>query len=150
MNKEKIAELIMHQEGYRSYPYDDKTGARVVAPAGHITIGYGLNLDAGFDLLLAKLALNYQIDKVINQLTYSLPFILNLDEVRQGVLVSMAFNMGLVGLFQFKEMLTAIKANDWPKANEELNNSQLPKQVPRRTEELSEMLLKGEWLNFGN
>jgi lysozyme len=148
MDKDKLSQLIMHQEGYRSYPYDDQTGLRVKAPAGKITIGFGLNLDDGFDIGLAKIILSYQLDKIINQLTVSLAFYSALDEVRQAVLVSMAFNMGLDGLFAFKEMLGSLKAGHYPDAVTELNQSNLPKQVPRRTAELSEMLQKGEWLNI--
>jgi lysozyme len=70
-----------------------------------------------------------------------------LDEVRQRVMVNLAFNLGNK-LGQFKKALAAIEARDWNKAADELQNSTWYKQVGRRGVEVCAAMRQGYW-SFG-
>lgn len=74
-----------------------------------------------------------------------------LDEVRQGVLVDMAFELGARGLREFQGLLAAIRRGDWASAQREglWDAPGVPtpwhKQVPARALEDMEMMLSGKW-----
>jgi lysozyme len=72
------------------------------------------------------------------------PFI-DLDPVRQAVLINMCFNLGIKGLLKFKHMLEAIGAQDWQMASLAMMNSLWATQVKGRADELARMMATGEW-----
>lgn len=101
---------IRVEEGFRSRPYLD-TGK-------HLTVGYGLNLDAGISERVAAAALVEQLQELHEMLSrYS--WYADLDPVRQSVLLDIAFNNGLTGLLHFPHMLAAISRQDWVAAANE-------------------------------
>lgn len=75
-------------------------------------------------------------------LTYS-------DAVRLAVLTDMAYQMGGNGLAEFRYMLTAIRAEEWPAAQDACLDSLYAKQTPERAERNGNMLLTGEWPDNG-
>ena len=71
---------------------------------------------------------------VVNQLT----------DVRQMILVDMAFNMGVPRLMQFKNMWMAIEKVNYPLACLEMLDSKWANQVGNRAVRLSEAMKTGE------
>jgi lysozyme len=66
-----------------------------------------------------------------------------LDPVRQYVLLSMCFNMGIGKLLQFKRMIAALEARNYAMAAWEMQDSKWFKQVKRRGEKLCYMMSHG-------
>lgn len=68
-----------------------------------------------------------------------------LDDVRQAVLADMSFELGAVGLKDFRRMIAAIASEDWPTAYDEMLASSYAVEVPKRAKANAELLLTGTW-----
>ena len=109
------------------------------------TIGVGRNLDdVGITEEEAEYLLQNDIDRVIVSLRRELPWIEQLDEVRQRVLYDMAFNLGIAGLLQFKKTLKAVKDGDYEQAGRMMLDSKWATQVGKRSDRLSVMMAIGK------
>jgi lysozyme len=74
------------------------------------------------------------------------PIVNQLNDVRQMVLVDMAFNMGVPRLMKFKNMWMAIEKVNYPLACEEMIDSRWANQVGNRAMKLSLAMKNGEWI----
>lgn len=138
MNKTKLAEQLKKHEGLKLKPYTDTVGK--------LTLGIGRNLeDKGITEQEALFMLNNDVDYFYKKITKELPWIKNLDDARQNVLVNMAFNLGVNGLLSFKNMLNAVATCNFKLASEEMLNSKWAKQVGNRAVELSDQMRTGEF-----
>lgn len=130
-----IRQLRLH-EGERLKPYR--------CTAGKLTIGVGRNLeDRGITATESAYLLGNDIDGFYVALQKALPWVAQLDEVRQRVLLDMAFNLGIQGLLTFKNTLATIKAGDYEKAGPMMLDSRWAGQVGKRAERLSTMMVTG-------
>ena len=123
------------EEGFRSLPYKDQTG--------HLSIGYGCNLSAGWGKGLAAIVLQYQLGQVaaaIEKYWWWQPDQL----VRSSVILDLAFNMGIGGLLHFVNMLAAYGKKDWKTAATELLNSKAAREVPERYQALAKLMEEGQ------
>lgn len=130
-----LLQQVKRQEGFRPLPYR--------CPAGKLTIGYGLNLDAGISERLAEYILEWQLNDFRSGLAGMLPFWKKLSTSRQDVLVNMAFNLGMAGLFEFRRMLEAAGRGNVEGVCAEMRDSKWAKQVGSRADELIEQYRKG-------
>lgn len=137
MKSKKIAlNLIKKHEGLELFPYK--------CTAGFLTIGYGHNLEVkGITEEQAELILADDIDDVINALEMH-DWFNELDGVRQAVIIDMAFNLGVAGLFKFKNMIAAIKKENYDQAANEMFHSKWATQVGGRARTLTNMMKTGE------
>lgn len=115
---------------------------------GKWTIGYGRNLsDTGLSDEEAAYLLDHDIQSATDELTSAFPWFSSLDDVRQRVLVDLAFNMGLgnthVGVLSFHKMLTAVSVGDYAMAAEEMLDSVWAVEVKGRAVMLAEMMRSG-------
>ena len=69
-----------------------------------------------------------------------------LDEIRQRVIIDMAFNIGVPRLNKFVKMWKAIDNKDFPSAKIEMLDSRWAKQVGNRAVRLSNAMETGEWV----
>ena len=130
-----IRQLRLH-EGERLKPYR--------CTAGKLTIGVGRNLeDRGITAEESAYLLGNDIDSHWRELVKALPWVEQLDEVRQRVLLDMAFNLGIGGLLGFKNTLATIKAGDFQKASVMMLDSKWARQVGRRADRLAGMMATG-------
>jgi lysozyme len=136
-------------KGGRLVVYDDATGKAIVPGTlvkGHPTIGFGRALDVnGLSMAEALLLLHDDEGTVTDQLDASLPWWKNENDVRQAVLISLAFNMGIAGLLQFHNTLAAWQAGRYALAAEGMKDSVWYGQVGKRGPILVTMVLTGEW-----
>lgn len=131
-----LEERIKKHEGLMLKPYRDTLGK--------LTIGIGRNLDdVGISEEEAYYLFNNDLEKVKRQVNSSLGWILGLDEVRQGVLYEMAFQMGIGGLLGFKRTLVAIQEGRYEDAADNMLDSRWAIQTPHRAKVLSEIMRKG-------
>lgn len=131
-----VRQIELH-EGVRLKPYR--------CTAGKLTIGVGRNLeDRGITMAEARMLLANDLADVRNGLLNALPWVGNLDDVRQRVLVDMAFNLGIQGLLQFERTLGAVRGGEYQRAATMMLQSKWAKQVGQRAERLSRMMLTGK------
>lgn len=136
----RLEKLLVRHEGLKLFPYK--------CTAGKLTVGVGRNLeDVGITAEESLVLLQNDIARVKRQAT-TLPWYSKLDEVRQHVILSMIFNMGLTGLKAFKKMLLHIETADFPKASEEMLSSKWAEQVGRRAKDLAFMMRTGEYISL--
>jgi lysozyme len=134
-DKALVRQIELH-EGLRLKPYR--------CTAGKLTIGVGRNLeDRGITLSEARMLLANDLADVRNGLLNALPWVAKLDDVRQRVLIDMAFNLGLKGLLEFKRTLAAVQAGQYQQAATMMLQSRWAKQVGQRAERLSRMMVTG-------
>jgi lysozyme len=136
-----IYEQLKRDEGMRLKPYRDSVGK--------LTIGVGRNLDdVGISEEEAEDLLQNDILRIGDELTKAglespHPSVIT---PREWVLVNMAFNMGISGLLEFRQMLEAYRAGDYAKAAQEMLNSKWETQVGDRAHRLSRQMETGEWV----
>lgn len=117
MDLQKIKHSIKKHEGVSLKPYE--------CPAGKLTIGYGRNLqDRGITTLEADFLLERDLLDTKLELEDSIKFFHKLDDIRQNVLIEMAYNMGLPNLLEFKNTLKFMEKGDFINASIEMLDSQ--------------------------
>ncbi len=129
--------LTKKYEGLNLLPY--------TCPTGHLTIGYGHNLENGITLEIAEQLLKSDLELAKTEVERNILFSNKLDEVRKFVLVDMCFNMGMQKLRSFKKMLAALEKGYYDRAAYEMLNSKWAGQVGYRAVELSKMMKTGEY-----
>lgn len=136
---------LMDDEGFRASKYKDTEG--------FWTIGYGHKLGAPKDPLhkLSPISVRYAYDLLLKDidiaesaLNQALPWALELNETRYGVLVNMTFNLGIAGVKKFRKFLKALKEGNYKEASEEMLKSKWAKQVKERAVRLARYMERGE------
>lgn len=157
-----LAKLLKHEEGWRSRPY--------LCSQGYPTVGYGFKLgpkgspiryynfelpqSAGEAWLAEHVAAVLEEFDDYPETRGALAACLLKDGVepaeahhspRAAVLVSMAFQMGVQGLLQFKQTLKYVAQANWSNASANMLNSLWASQTPERAKRHAEQMLTGEW-----
>ena len=131
-----IAQLKVH-EGVRSKVYLDTEGIE--------TIGVGRNLrDRGLSDDEIELMLANDIRDFQEEVERAFSWWSDLDDVRQRVVVDMAFNMGLGSLSKFVNTLSHIENGRYEESGVEMLDSKWARQVGDRANVLSNMMKTGE------
>jgi len=138
MNHDILANQLIYHEGLRLKPYKDTVGK--------LTIGIGRNLtNVGISEVEARFLLENDVTNIIKQLDNSIPWWRDQSEVRQHVLLDMAFNLGIAGLLQFKNTLIMIQYGNYELAAKGMLQSKWATQVGKRAIRLSEMMKTNEF-----
>lgn len=139
--RDNIIRSLRGEEGEVLHEYKDHLG--------YSTIGIGRLIDerkgGGITSDEAAYLLGNDVDKVISQLNKRLPWWTKLDEARRGVLVNMAFQMGIDGLLGFKNTLAMIERGDYAAAAKGMLNSLWARQTPARAKRMAEQMRTGVW-----
>lgn len=156
INREVLRFELTRDEGLRLKPYR--------CTAGKLTIGVGRNLDdvgllpgeaqtldislssiraKGITKAQAMRLLDNDIDRVLRDLDRHLPWAKDLDEVRQRVLINMAFNLGIHGLLGFKNTLAFVRGGQFSRAADNMLKSLWARQVKGRAVRLAELMRLG-------
>ena len=147
-NDETFLAQLKRHEGLRLEAY--------LCPAGKLTIGWGHNCEASpvpgvekeGDVISrgsAEVLLFQDVKSVARELDDKLGWWRKMEEPRQGVLLNMAFNMGVPKLLSFKRALGAMKIGDYARAGTEMLDSQWALQVKGRAAELARQMVLGAW-----
>lgn len=137
----KATQQVKKDEGLRLHAYKDHLGFD--------TIGYGRLIDkrkgGGISQDEAEYLLANDIGKVQDELEWKLPWFSKLDDARKGVLLNMAFQMGIAGLLKFNKTLTFVEAGDYKAAADNMLKSLWAKQTPARAQRMAEQMRTGQW-----
>ncbi len=134
-----IYQQLERDEGVRTHPYTDTKGK--------LTIGIGRNLNAkGLSQEEIDHLLENDLRELSIELRARLPWFETLDDARQGVILNMAFNIGLTGLEGFPRMLQGVAQGDWELAADEMKNSLWAKEVGDRAVRLEQQMRTGIWV----
>lgn len=129
----KIAiDLVAQEEGFRERGY--------LCSQNVITIGHGITQLTEDESLMV---MGMKLTKLADKLRDKYEWFHRLNETRQAVITSMAYQLGMAGLGKFKRMIAALEHNDWEEAAKESLDSQYGKQTPNRARRQAEMLRKG-------
>jgi lysozyme len=102
MNYEELEKSIKKNEDIRLMPYN--------CPNGYLTIGWGRNIELnGISKSEADLLLRNDILNIKLELEDKLPIFKKLDDIRQNVLMEMAYNMGVPKLLGFKNTIAYLE-----------------------------------------
>ena len=148
-----ITSLLQYEEGFREKPY--------LCSEGYPTVGTGIRIGPkGADLKNYEFTVPREVDAVwlqsiLNSTTRSMlsneriAKAMNamgvLDEARTAVLVSMAYQMGVAGLAQFKNTLSLIESKRFEDAAVAMLQSKWAKQTPSRAKRHAEQMRSGLW-----
>jgi lysozyme len=134
-----VVPMLMRDEGFRRLPYR--------CSAGHLTIGYGTNLDAGLDDDEAMFLLEHRINKAIAACLSTFPWFAALEGVRSQVLVMMVYQLGIHGVTQFRHMVAALEQGDFAAAADAMLDSKWARaDTPARAYRLATAMRRGEWV----
>ena len=139
--RENVVRSLRGEEGEVLHEYKDHLG--------YSTIGIGRLIDkrkgGGITSEEAVYLLGNDVDKVIDQLNKRLPWWTKLDDARKGVLINMAFQMGIDGLLGFKNTLRMIEQGRYTDAANGMMQSLWARQTPARAKRMSEQMRTGVW-----
>ena len=110
------------------------------------TIGTGILIDArggGISEYEADFLLDNRITRLIGNMDAKLPWLLTKSDGVQRALANMAFNLGLSGLLEFKDMLAKIQSGDYVGASEAALDSAWAKQVGDRALRIASLIKMG-------
>lgn len=143
---------LKRDEGEVLYVYDDATGKPIVKGStvkGYPTVGIGILLDkdkgGGLRPEESEYIFRNRLKLLDAELTRRLPWISKLDPARKGVLINMAFQMGVTGLLGFKNTLALIQAGKYQEAARAMLQSKWATQTPARAQRLSNQMATGQW-----
>ena len=137
-----IVDQLKRDEGVRQVAYQDSLGLWTIGVGRLIDgrkVGAGLRIKEIEQMLLNDIADREQA------LRLSLPWFDSLDEVRQAVLVNMAFQLGVVGLLQFKDTLNRVREGDYAGAAVAMLQSKWASQTPERAKRVAKQMESGAW-----
>ena len=132
-DRKKLRGELIHDEGKVSHAYADSEG--------YLTIGVGHLIDKRKGGGLSDAAIDFILDEDIDRfeaaLDEKLPWWRQLDDVRQRVLLNMAFNLGINGLLTFRNTLAAVQRGDYALAAKGMLRSKWGSQVGIRANRLA-------------
>lgn len=135
--------LIGEEEGRQSCAYEDST------PQRYLTIGIGCLVDKrvpGAGLCDEAIEAQFKHDSARAwRDAAALPGFQSCNEVRQAVLVSMAFQLG--SLHDWTHFRAALASGDYAMAAAAGLDSLWAKQTPKRAKRQMQMLASGLWVN---
>ena len=129
-----LVDMVKKHEGYSNKPYRDTIR--------NYSIGYGINLSHGITEYEAELILVHRLGKLtavfeqhnwFNQLTPN----------RKLVVLSMAYQLGTTGFYQFKHFIWRLKQGYYNSAANAMEQSLWYKQSGNRSRELVHLMRKG-------
>lgn len=146
----KLIQIIHYEEGYREKPYIDSEG--------YPTVGYGIRIgpkDAGlshYTFTLPKSVGELWTEEFIQKIrlgmareTLIASALLKCNAPRKDILCSMAYQMGISGLCNFRKTLAMITGGDFTGAAYGMRDSLWNLQTPARAFRHSEVMRTGTY-----
>lgn len=126
-----LIEDIKQEEGFSGTVYK--------CTEGFDTVGYGSRMPITKEE--AELLLEYRLKAMKAQLTGYL-YDIDIKDEAWDILFNMAYQLGVKGVLNFKNMIKALKDNDYKEASIQMLDSLWAKQTPNRAKRLSDRMSK--------
>lgn len=115
------------KQGSRFTPYR--------CPAGKLTIGRGINLDAGIDAKEEDFLFRHRLEIAYDQALIVFPKLEEMSQNRRETIVDLVFNVGLPTFLGFRKFIKAVQGERWDDAAAELMDSKWFHQVGNRAKD---------------
>lgn len=140
--RNELRKQLEKDEDRRRHVYKDSRG--------FWTIGVGRLVDDRFPSSGLReeeitFLFNNDVEERISQLTHALPWFQDLDDVRKGALLNMAFQLGIEGLLKFHCTLALMHTGKYTEASAEMMRSDWATQTPARAARMAKQVRTGEW-----
>ncbi len=158
-NMTELLDQLVEHEGLELIPYEDSLGIDTIGIGRNLEhrglteaeLGYiGKDISDIFEWGISKEQAYYlaqnDIKIVEEEICKAHPCVIELDEVRQRVLIDMAFNIGVPRLKKFVKMWQAIYDKNFEEAKAQMLDSRWANQVGNRAVRLSNAMKSGEWV----
>ena len=142
MDRAKLVAQLIIDEGNVLHEYQDELG-NWTNGVGHLLPNGPTGIVLTPEQSLAQL--DSDIDEKVAELTADLPWLATLDDVRQNVLINMAFNLGVSGLLKFHNTLAFVHAGRYIEAAGAMLQSKWATEVGARATELAEEMKTGQF-----
>ena len=130
-----LQQWIKNCEGLDLHTYVDTNG--------HVTVGWGRNLENGIRLDEAELMFQNDLKQTISELE-TLPWFSSQPQGVKNALINMNFNLGITKMLEFKDMITALEHKNYSAAAQSALNSLWAKQVHQRAKDIAVMIQEGK------
>lgn len=138
---ERLEQQLRRDEGEKLHAYQDHLG--------FWTIGVGRLIDerrqGGITKEESAFLLNNDIQRKEKELLERAPWVNNLDPVRKGALLNMAFQLGVSGLLGFNTTMRLIREGKFEEAARQALTSRWAQQTPARAHRIAEQIRTGVW-----
>ena len=128
-----IIDQLKEEEGFRGNPYK--------CPADKLTVGFGCRFP--LSKKEAEMLLRMRLDDFYLELHNKLPWVRDMSQRRQEVLLKMSYNMGVPRLLKFRRMISALKKEDYNTAADEILDSDAGRKLTSRYTKLSNDMRNG-------
>ena len=137
-----LARMLENEEVRVPHAYQDHLG--------YWTIGVGRLIDSrkggGLSDDEIDYLLNNDIARKAAEVVKALPWVTGLSEIRQAVIIGMAFQLGTAGLLGFKNTLALVQSGDYKGAAQNMMLSRWAEQTPARARRMAAQMETGEWI----
>lgn len=141
ISEAQVIERLVKDEGEVLHCYLDSLG--------YATIGVGILIDerkgGGITREESRYLLRNRIARKTAECENRFEWWNAIDDVRQGVILCMAFQLGVNGVANFRRMCAALRIRDYITASTEMKDSGWHKQTPSRCERMAEIMRSGQW-----
>lgn len=133
----KLIDILTYEEGFRAKPY--------LCSEGYVTIGLGTKLHKSKGMNPNDFLITVTPDQAAEWLTADIKYLttnlskssvgnifINLSQDRHAVVLSMAYQMGVVGILKFSKMWKAFKEGDFQEAANQALDSLWARQTSKR------------------
>jgi lysozyme len=136
-----LVKMLQLHEGVIPYAYQDSLG--------YWTIGVGFLIDKKKGGECPPEVIDFWLDHLLTKsrqrLLAALPWVAQLSQVRQDVLLDMVYNLGLEGLLGFHRTLSLVQDGKYSEAAQAMLQSHWAQQVGRRAQHLARLMETGDW-----
>lgn len=136
-----ITARLVADEGEVLHEYKDHLG--------YSTIGVGVLIDerkgGGITQEESRYLLRNRMRKCEAQCIERFDWWQKIDEVRRGVVICMAYQLGVNGVANFKKMCAALRIRDYNTAAMEALDSTWATQTPARAQRMARIMRSGVW-----
>lgn len=141
INEAAVTARLIDDEGEVLHCYLDSLGFH--------TIGIGVLIDerkgGGITQEESRYLFRNRLGTKLAQCSNKFEWWQTIDDVRRGVIVCMAYQLGVNGVANFKKMCAALRIRDYNTAAMEALDSTWAKQTPARAQRMARIMRSGTW-----
>jgi lysozyme len=141
IDEQAITARLVDDEGEVLHEYKDHLG--------YSTIGIGILIDerkgGGITQEESRYLFRNRLGARLVQCSNRFEWWQSIDDVRRGVIVCMAYQMGTNGVANFKKMCAALRDRDYTTAAAEMLDSTWANQTPARAQRMARIMRTGLW-----